>query len=48
MIFGPDAYPWNVIGDSWGSALWCPTRAGKGLELEDPVKLILDLWVREL
>jgi hypothetical protein len=32
VIFGPDAYPWNVLGDSWGQTVWLPSQAGKGLE----------------
>lgn len=32
LIFGPDAYPWNTIGDSWGQTVWLPSQAGKGLE----------------
>jgi hypothetical protein len=32
LIFGPDAYPWNVLGDSWGQTVWLPSQAGKGLE----------------
>jgi hypothetical protein len=32
VIFGPDAYPWNVIVDSWGQTVWLPSQAGKGLE----------------
>jgi hypothetical protein len=32
VIFGPDAYPWNVIGDAWGQTIWLPSQAGKGLE----------------
>jgi len=32
VIFGPDAYPWNVIGDAWGQTVWLPSQAGKGLE----------------
>ena len=32
LVFGPDAYPWNTIGDSWGQTVWLPSQAGKGLE----------------
>ena len=32
LIFGPDAYPWNIIGDAWGQTVWLPSQAGKGLE----------------
>jgi len=32
VVFGPDAYPWNVIGDAWGETVWLPSQAGKGLE----------------
>jgi hypothetical protein len=32
VIFGPDAYPWNVIVDSWENTVWLPSQAGKGLE----------------
>lgn len=32
LVFGPDAYPWNVLGDSWGQTVWLPSQAGKGLE----------------
>ena len=32
LVFGPDAYPWNIIGDSWGQTVWLPSQAGKGLE----------------
>jgi hypothetical protein len=45
VIFGPDAYPWNVIGDSWGQTVWLPSQAGKGLEeveYETILKLIVE------
>jgi hypothetical protein len=45
VIFGPDAYPWNVIGDSWGQTVWLPSQAGKGLEdveYETILRLIVD------
>jgi hypothetical protein len=32
IIFGPDAYPWNVISDVWGQTVYLPSQAGKGLE----------------
>ena len=32
LIFAPDAYPWNIIGDAWGQTVWLPSQAGKGLE----------------
>jgi hypothetical protein len=32
VIFGPDAYPWNVIADAWGQTVWLPSQAGNGLE----------------
>ena len=32
IIFGPDAYPWNVISDAWGQTVYLPSQAGKGLE----------------
>ena len=32
LIFAPDAYPWNIIGDAWGQTVWAPSQAGKGLE----------------
>ena len=32
IIFGPDAYPWNVIIDAWGQTVWLPSQAGVGLE----------------
>jgi hypothetical protein len=32
LVFGPDAYPWNTIGDAWGQTVWLPSQAGKGLE----------------
>ena len=32
LIFGPDAYPWNVICDAWGQTVLLPSPAGKGLE----------------
>lgn len=32
LIFGPDAYPWNEIGDSWAQTIWLPSQAGNGLE----------------
>ena len=41
VIFGPDAYPWNVIGDAWGQTVWLPSQAGKGLE-DVEYKTILD------
>lgn len=31
IVFGPDAYPWNIIGDTWGETMWLPSQAGKGL-----------------
>jgi len=45
VIFGPDAYPWNVIGDSWGQTVWLPSQAGKGLEdveYETILKMIVE------
>lgn len=41
VVFGPDAYPWNVIGDAWGQTVWLPSQAGKGLE-DVEYKTILD------
>jgi len=32
LIFGPDAYPWNVLADTWGQTVWLQSQAGKGLE----------------
>ncbi len=32
IIFGPDAYPWNVLSDAWGQVVYLPSQAGKGLE----------------
>ena len=32
IIFGPDDYPWNEIGDTWGQTVYLPSQAGKGLE----------------
>jgi len=32
VIFGPDAYPWNVLSDTWQQTVWLPSQAGKGLE----------------
>jgi len=32
LIFAPDAYPWNIIGDAWGQTIFLPSQAGKGLE----------------
>jgi len=32
IVFGPDMYPWNVIGDAWGMTVWLPSQAGKGPE----------------
>jgi hypothetical protein len=32
LVFGPDAYPWNVIGDSWSQTIWLPSQAGSGLD----------------
>ena len=32
LIFAPDAYPWNTIGDAWGQTVWLDSQAGKGLE----------------
>jgi hypothetical protein len=48
VIFGPDVYPWNVIGDSWGQTVWLPSQAGKGLEDVEDVEYetILQLIVR--
>ena len=31
IVFAPDIYPWNVIGDSWQNTVWLPSQAGKGL-----------------
>ena len=28
LIIGPDAYPWNVIGDTWGQTVWLPVPDG--------------------
>jgi len=32
LIFGPDAYPWNVLADTWGQTVWLQSQAGKGME----------------
>lgn len=32
LIFGPETYPWNIIGDTWGNTIWLPSQAGKDLK----------------
>ena len=32
ILFAPDSYPWNVLGDAWGQTVWLPSQAGAGLE----------------
>ena len=32
LVFGPDAYPWNIISEAWSQVLFLPSQAGKGLE----------------
>jgi hypothetical protein len=32
IVFAPDIYPWNVIGDSWGMTIWLPSQAGECLD----------------
>ena len=43
VIFGPDAYPWNVLGDSWVNTVWLPSQAGDGLE-DVEFQTILSSW----
>ena len=31
VLFAPDAYPWEIIGDSWAQTVWLPSQAGKGM-----------------
>jgi hypothetical protein len=32
IVFAPDIYPWNVIGDSWDRTIWLPSQAGESLD----------------
>ena len=32
LIFGPDAYPWNIISEIWGHTVFIHSQAGKGLD----------------
>jgi hypothetical protein len=32
IVFAPDIYPWNVVGDSWGNTIWLPSQAGECLD----------------
>jgi len=47
IIFGPDAYPWNLISDSWGQTIWLPSQAGNGLE-DLEYETILDTIVNSI
>jgi len=47
VVFAPDAYPWNVIADTWGGMIWLPSQAGKGLE-EAELQTIQNCWLNEL
>ena len=44
IVFGPDSYPWNTIGDYWGNTAWLPSQAGVGLA-EEGYRTILDMLV---
>jgi hypothetical protein len=35
IVFAPDIYPWNVIGDCWGNTIWLPSQAGEELTKEE-------------
>lgn len=47
VVFAPDAYPWNVIGDTWGMTIWLPSMAGADLE-EVELQTIQDCWLNDL
>ena len=46
LIFAPDTYPWNVIGDSWVDTIWFPSQAGKTLEDVENEMIMNALWAR--
>ena len=47
IVFGPDAYPWNIISDAWGQVVYLPSQAGKGLE-DVEYDTILDVMTNEI
>ena len=44
LLFAPDSYPWNVLGDAWGQTIWLLSQAGRGLE-EIEFRAMLDCVV---
>ncbi len=47
MLFAPDVYPWNVIGDEWAQTCFLPSRAGEDLsdvEMETIFEVLLNSW----
>jgi len=43
VLFAPDAYPWNEIGESWENTNWFPSQAGNGcaeIELKQIIQTV--------
>jgi hypothetical protein len=40
IIFGPDAYPWNMISDGWNDVVFVPVNRNNdsGADFFDPVR----------